>query len=74
MDPSIGRSVHFVDEKLVHRPAIIINVRDDKSADLIVFQARGHRNVDVVSQDESGKLVSTWHWPERVEEKPAAKK
>jgi hypothetical protein len=74
MDPSIGRNVHFVDEGGVHRAALVTGVRDDESVDLAVFPTRGFRNVDSVKSDERGKSAGTWHWPERQDEKPAAKK
>lgn len=70
MKPSISRNVHFVDESGKHRAAIVTDVRADGKVDLAVFAFRGVRNVDGV---EEGLLSGTWHWPEREEEKPAAK-
>lgn len=76
MKPSLGRIVHFVDERGVHLAAIITWAYEDaeQSIDLTAF----YRDSDA-SSNSGGVTVSrvpfsvsvsqpeTWHWPERVE-------
>ena len=72
MQPSIGRTVHYVDrheskpKELVHRAAIIMAL-EEQGLFLHVFGPIDDRKLHNVVQDEGVKSLGTWHWPERVD-------
>lgn len=63
MKPSIGRIVHFVFNG--HNAAIITAVNPDGTVDLHVFGAFDQPLFWRVTEDPSGQVHGTWHWPER---------
>lgn len=74
MKPSIGRIVHFVDERGSHLAAIITWVyADGTSVDLTCF----YRQSDIAAhsggmafarvRNDGEASEGTWHWPERVD-------
>lgn len=75
--PSVGRIVHYVCGRGVHRPAIVTCVHSDgESVGLHVFTCYGDsfdgratyqlvNQAGNVEHDEAGKPTATWHWPER---------
>jgi hypothetical protein len=81
MKPTIGRIVHYVQNKpagygdaLVHLPAIITAVWGDTCVNLQVFTDGTNSDdqnmapvkwITSVSLDESASQPRTWHWPER---------
>jgi hypothetical protein len=86
MKVSVGRIVHYVlpcctddlrfrsNAMGIHRPAIVIAVRDSGALVLSVFldehDARGEQEVmriPIAHQDEDEKRPGSWHWPERDE-------
>lgn len=58
--PSIGRIVHYKfpdgGECLA---AIVVNVFEDESVSLVIWERNGSQNYVIAKDDE-------WHWPERV--------
>ena len=82
MEPSVGRTVHYVDPggkgrrakaTGLHRAAVVAEVLDGgpgvgiDSITLCVLSPLGLHFVDRVAQDEDRKVPGTWHWPERVD-------
>jgi hypothetical protein len=74
MKPSIGRIVHYVDERGAHLAALITWVYSDgTSVDLTCFYRQtdagthsGGMTVARVHNDGEASHES-WHWPERVD-------
>lgn len=75
--PSIGRQVHFVLPDGQHRPATIVrvwpgsmalqlNVMLDGCNDGVRPGEAPIRWESSVIEDQTGKQVRTWHWPEPV--------
>jgi len=76
MKPSIGRTVHFVDEIAQEHAAIICHVWSEQTVNLYVFphytdkSPRGFFTSVPFSEPPvippASLLVNTWHWPERL--------
>lgn len=74
--PSIGRVVHYVNDKGEHQPAIIGAVHSDTCVSLTVFPPfedcyKASSRLYQEGKDPDGKLDhqnNSWHWPERVDE------
>lgn len=66
--PGIGRIVHFVSSAGVHHAAIITRVKSDTEIDLNVFTSGEDGSVSETGclLDNAGKVVGSWHWPERI--------
>jgi len=81
MEPSVGRSVHYVAFGTpggeyaagAHRAAIIVDVLHGgpgigvDSVTLCILNPTGLHFRDRVPQDETEKRPGSWHWQERVE-------
>jgi hypothetical protein len=72
MKPSIGRIVHFVEERSRdHIAAIITAVHEKDYVDLTIFlppkgmTSVGAETRSLVPFEESANQPKTWHWPER---------
>ncbi len=75
--PSIGRIVHFVQEDLKHRPALIVEVWNPTCVNLQVFldgtndAQLGTASLGLARWETSVAFSEdprplTWHWPEKV--------
>ena len=82
--PRIGDTVHYVvhsgPNAGEHRPGMV--VRTTEGVDLQVFASGNGKLGDKlpnvfwryrVPHDRDGRLVGSWHWPEWLEQKPAAR-
>lgn len=70
MDVSLGRIVHFVEEGSIESAAIVTDVHQNGTVDLILFRkypAHMLSPMQDVPHDEQ-KSKSSWHWPERAPE------
>ncbi len=72
MNPSIGRTVHYVQYPSGrHLPAVVTDVLtkdrvDHHEVELCVLTAQGTFGVASSTSDEETKAPGTWHEPERV--------
>lgn len=68
--PSIGRIVHFKDDRGETNAAIITKVWSDQIVDLAIFQSRikpeNVVNYDAFSSCPFGEGNNQWNWPPKV--------
>lgn len=71
--PSVGRIVHYVNKKGIHRPAIIVEVWSDEVVNLQVFTDMRNDGelqpvlwATSVPYSSNMNLALAWHWPEYV--------
>ena len=64
--PSIGRIVHYTtDPHGTTKAALIIDVIDDETVDLVVFNLKGAHPLEAVAFSEE-PTPGSWSWPPRA--------
>ena len=70
--PSVGRIVHYKDDRDVINAAIITKVWSNSVVDLFLLESRPSDNIDCVVNIDSrsstsfGEGLNQWNWPEKI--------